>query len=294
MGRIGNLKLAVIFSPAAGHPYAELRDFAREAERVGVESFWVSDHFFGGSVGVPDRDCLEAWTLLAALARDTTRIRLGVLVAAAQYRNPALLAKIVAGVDQMSGGRVEFGIGAGWKEEEYRAYGYEFPSAAERVEQLKDTLEICRRLWTTDRATYHGKHYRVEDAVCAPKPVQRPHPPIWVGGSGPRVMRLAARYADGFDLGRRGPGGAPLSAEEMAAALAEVQQVCEDARRERPISLSHWVGAELGGGEESKRQLLERIRGYEDAGLDRLLLAFPRDRAGEMIRRLGDDLLAAG
>ncbi|MEX2047239.1 MAG: LLM class flavin-dependent oxidoreductase [Chloroflexota bacterium] len=194
----------------------------------------------------------------------------------------------------MSGGRVEFGIGAGWKEEEYRAYGYEFPSAAERVEQLKDTLEICRRLWTTDRATYHGKHYRVEDALCAPKPAQRPHPPIWVGGSGPRVMRLAARYADGFDLGRRGPGGAPLSAEEMAAALAEVRQVCEDARRERPISLSHWVGADLGGGEESKRQLLERIRGYEGAGLDRLLLAFPRDRAGEMIRRLGDDLLAAG
>jgi alkanesulfonate monooxygenase SsuD/methylene tetrahydromethanopterin reductase-like flavin-dependent oxidoreductase (luciferase family) len=98
------VKLAVIFSPAAGHTYIELRDFAREAERVGIESFWVSDHFFGGPVGVPDQDCLEAFTLLAALARDTTRIRLGVLVAAAQYRNPALLAKIVAGVDQMSDG----------------------------------------------------------------------------------------------------------------------------------------------------------------------------------------------
>jgi alkanesulfonate monooxygenase SsuD/methylene tetrahydromethanopterin reductase-like flavin-dependent oxidoreductase (luciferase family) len=187
------VKLAVIFSPAAGHPYAELRDFAREAERVGIESFWVSDHFFGGPVGVPDRDCLEAFTLLAALARETTRIRLGVLVAAAQYRNPALLAKIVAGVDQMSDGRFEFGIGAGWKAEEYRAYGYEFPAAGARVEQLKDTLEICQRMWMSDRATYHGKHYRIDDAVCAPKPVQRPRPPIWVGGSGPRVMRLAAR-----------------------------------------------------------------------------------------------------
>ena len=192
------MKLAVIFSPAAGaHPYPELRDLAREAERAGLESFWVSDHFFGGPVGVPDRDCLEAWTLVAALARETTRIRLGVLVTAAQYRNPALLAKIVAGVDQMSDGRVEFGIGAGWKTEEYRAYGYEFPPAGARVEQLKDSLEICRRLWTSDRATYHGKHYRIDDAVCAPKPAQRPHPPIWVGGSGPRVIRLAARYADG-------------------------------------------------------------------------------------------------
>lgn len=286
------MKLALIFSPAAGHPYAELRDFARGAERVGLESFWVSDHFFGGPLGVPDRDCLEAWTLVAALARETTRIRLGVLVTAAQYRNPALLAKIVAGVDQMSDGRVEFGVGAGWKAAEYRAYGYEFAPAGARVEQLKDTLEICRRLWTSERATYHGKHYRIEDAVCAPKPLQRPHPPIWVGGSGPRVMRLAARYADGFDLGRRGPAGAPLSEDEMAAALAEVRQACTDARRERPIALSHWVGAELGGDEESRRQLLERIRGYERAGLDRLLLAFPRERAGEMIRRLGDDVLA--
>jgi F420-dependent oxidoreductase-like protein len=287
------LKIAVIFSPAGGHSYAELRDLAREAERVGVESFWVSDHFFGGAVGVPDRDCLEAFTLLAALARETTRIRLGVLVAAAQYRSPALLAKIVAGIDQMSDGRFEFGVGAGWKAEEYRAYGYDFPAAGARVEQLKDTLEICRRMWTSDRASYHGKHYRVDDAVCSPKPVQRPHPPIWVGGSGPRVIRLAARYADGFDLGRRGPAGAPLSEEEMAAALAEVRKVCLDVKRDRPIAFSHWVGAELGADEGSRRLLLERIRGYERAGLDRVHLMFQRDRAGEMIGRLKGVLAAA-
>jgi F420-dependent oxidoreductase-like protein len=281
------VKLAVIFSPAAGHTYVELRDFAREAERVGIESFWVSDHFFGGPVGVPDRDCLEAFTLLAALARETTRIRLGVLVAAAQYRNPALLAKIVACVDQMSDARFEFGIGAGWKAEEYRAYGYEFASAGARVEQLKDTLEICQRMWKSDRATYHGKHYSVDDAVCAPKPAQRPHPPIWVGGSGPRVMRLAARYADGFDLGRHGAAGAPLSEEEMTAALAEMRKACEEARRDRPIALSHWVSAEFSGDEVSQRALFERISGYQRAGLDRLLLAFPRDHAGEMIQRLG-------
>jgi F420-dependent oxidoreductase-like protein len=293
------LKVALIFSPAAGHPYAELRDFAREAERAGLESFWVSDHFFGGPTGVPDRDCLEAWTLLAALARDTSTIRLGVLVTAAQYRNPALLAKIVAGVDQMSGGRVEFGVGAGWKAEEYHAYGYEFPAAGARVEQLKDTLEICRRLWTHERATYHGKHYRIDDAVCAPKPAQKPHPPIWVGGSGPRVMRLAARYADGFDLGRRGPSGAPLTSEEMASALAEVRQVCEEVGRERPIALSHWTGAELIGDEASRRQVVERFAGYARAGLDRLLLALVgRERGAEMadpgalIRRLGDRVLA--
>ena len=285
------MKVSVIFSPAAGHPYAELRDFAREAERVGVESFWVSDHFFGGPVGVPDRDCLEAFTLLTALARETTRIRLGVLVAAAQYRNPALLAKIVAGIDQMSGGRLEFGIGAGWKAQEYRAYGYEFAAASTRVEQLKDALEICQRLWTSERATYAGKHYRIDDAVCAPKPAQRPYPPLWVGGSGPRVMRLAARYADGFDLGRHGPAGAPLSEQEMTQALAEMRRVCDDAQRERPIALSHWVSVELGSDDGSKRVLLEQMRGYERAGLDRLHLAFPRERAGEMISRLGEGML---
>ena len=139
------MKLGAIVSPAAGWGYLELRDLARTAEKAGFESFWVSDHFFGGE-GFPDRDCLEAWTLLAALARDTERIRLGCLVTAAQYRNPALLAKIVAGVDQMSDGRIEFGIGAGWKENEYRAYGYDFPDAGTRVTQMNETIEICRRL----------------------------------------------------------------------------------------------------------------------------------------------------
>ena len=293
------MNVGLIFSPAAGHPYAELRDLAREAERAGLESFWVSDHFFGGPTGVPDRDCLEAWTLLAALARETSTIRLGVLVTAAQYRNPALLAKIVAGVDQMSGGRVEFGIGAGWKAEEYRAYGYEFPAAGARVDQLKDTLEICRLLWTSERATYHGKHYRIDDAVCAPKPAQRPYPPIWVGGSGPRVMRLAARYADGFDLGRRGPSGAPLIPDEMAAALAEVRRVCDDIERGRPIALSHWTGVELDGDDSTRREMVERFAGYARAGLDRLLLALVgRERTaaltepGALIRRLGERVLA--
>ena len=130
------MKVGVIVSPAAGWRYDELAALARGAETAGFESFWVSDHFFGGPGGpTPDRDCLEAWTLVAALARDTERIRLGTLVTAVQYRNPALLAKIAAGIDQISGGRLELGLGAGWKEDEYRAYGYEFPPAGARVEQ---------------------------------------------------------------------------------------------------------------------------------------------------------------
>ena len=284
------MRLGVIVSPAAGFSYDEVRDLARRAETSGFDSFWVSDHFFGGTGGTPDRNCLEAWTLLAALARDTQRIRLGVLVAAIQYRNPALQAKIAAGVDHMSGGRLEFGVGAGWKEAEYRAYGYAFPPPGERVEQLKDGLEITRRLWSEERATYHGKHYRVDDAVCAPKPAQRPRPPIWVGGEGPRVMRLAARYADGFDLGKHGAGGADLTTEEMAAAFGELGSIERAAKREKPLLRSHWSSSTLEGDHGG---LVEKIRGYAGAGLDQYLCAFPKDRAAEMIEQSRERLITA-
>ena len=282
------MKLGTIVSPAAGWSYEELRDLARTAEEAGFDSFWVSDHLFGGE-GFPDRDCLEAWTLLAALARDTRAIRLGCLVTAAQYRNPALLAKIVASVDQMSDGRIEFGIGAGWKENEYRSYGYDFAPPGERVEQMIDAIEICRRLWTEERATYYGKHYRVDEAVSAPKPKQRPHPPLWVGGAGPRVLRIAARLADGFDIGRRPPGGF-LTEDEMRVACEELDEASRNAKRERRLLRSHWSPADAGD-DAAVRVLADRVEAYARAGLDRYILSFPRERAGAMIRRAGAERL---
>lgn len=281
---IAAVQLGLIVSPAAGWTYEELRALATESESAGFDSFWVSDHFFGGA-GFPDRDCLEAWTLLAALARDTRTIRLGCLVTAAQYRNPGLLAKIVASVDQMSGGRIDFGIGAGWKDNEYRAYGYEFPEPGARVTQMIETIDICRLLWTEERATYRGKYYRIEDAVCAPKPAQRPHTPIWVGGKGPRVIRAAARLADWFDIGHRGVDGGPLTAEEMRASIAEVNAASAAVKRSRPLRLSHWSPTELGADEASIRTLRDRMDAYANAGLDALILAFPKERAAEMVRR---------
>jgi F420-dependent oxidoreductase-like protein len=284
------MKLGVIVSPAAGWSYSQLQDLARAAEKSGFASFWVSDHFFGGPGGTPDRNCLEAWTLLAALARDTTKIRLGVLVAAVQYRNPALQAKMAASVDHISGGRLEFGVGAGWKEDEYRAYGYDFPAPGDRVDQLREGLEITRRLWQDDRATYHGKHYRIDDAVCAPKPTQRPRPPIWIGGAGPRVMRLAVRYADGFDLGKHGAGGADLTPDEMAASFGELEAAELAAKREQRLERSHWCASTLDG---DGKPLLDKIRAYGRAGLDQYLCAFPRERAAEMVERSRDVLIPA-
>jgi F420-dependent oxidoreductase-like protein len=284
------VKLGVIISPAAGWSYTEIHDVATRAEGAGFDSFWVSDHFFGGTDGTPDRYCLEAWTLLAALARDTTKIRLGILVAAIQYRNPALQAKMAAGIDHMSGGRLEFGVGAGWKEKEYRAYGYDFPSPGDRVEQLRDGLEITRRMWQDDRATYHGKHYRIDDAVCAPKPTQRPRPPIWIGGAGPRVMKLAARYADGFDLGKHGEGGADLTPEEMAASFKELETIERTAKREKRLQRSHWCASTLEG---DGKNLVDKIRAYGRSGLDQYLCSFPKERATEMIELSRDRLIPA-
>jgi alkanesulfonate monooxygenase SsuD/methylene tetrahydromethanopterin reductase-like flavin-dependent oxidoreductase (luciferase family) len=141
------------------------------------------------------------------------------MVSAQSYRNPALLAKIAAGVDQMSGGRLEFGVGAGWKDVEYRAYGYEFPEAGVRVTQLVETLEICTRLWTEERATYRGKTYRIENAVASPKPKQKPLP-IWIGGTKPRVMRIAAKWAHWFNMSNPGTSAADRI-REMKAGIAD-------------------------------------------------------------------------
>src|SRR3990172_6336638 len=181
--------------PQFGFTYEIVRELVVDAEALGFSHLWVSDHFFL-RLEDPNTDCLEAWTLLAALSQVTTRIRLGTLVTSQSYRYPALLAKMAAAVDVISGGRLEFGVGTGWKEVEYKAYGIPFPPAGVRVGQLVDTLEIVRAMWTQERATYHGRYYSVEDAVCAPRPLQRPHPPILIGALRPRMIRGGAHHAD--------------------------------------------------------------------------------------------------
>jgi len=198
---------------------------ATDAEAAGFSRLWVSDHLLLDADAVT-KDCLEAWTLLAALAVRTNRIRIGPMVTSQSYRNPALLAKMAADVDVMSGGRLDFGVGAGWKEIEYRAYGYDFPDAPTRVTQLVETLEICTRMWKEERATYRGKHYRIENALCSPKPAQRPLP-IWIGGSKPRVMRIAAKYAHAFNLNVS--ASAPA---ELPDRLRDLDEACASVKRD--------------------------------------------------------------
>lgn len=163
----------------------------QEAEKLGYESVWLADHLMG------DRPVLESWTTLSALSSLTTRIRLGTMVLCNSFRNPALLAKMAATLDNVSRGRLELGIGAGWKEDEYVGYGYDFPSPATRVHQLKDTLIILDKMWNKSPASYQGKRFRINQAYCEPKPIQKPRIPITVGGTGEQLMlKLVARYAD--------------------------------------------------------------------------------------------------
>ncbi|HYB98307.1 MAG TPA: TIGR03560 family F420-dependent LLM class oxidoreductase [Candidatus Limnocylindrales bacterium] len=182
-----------LFLPQAGLTWEALRSRARLVEELNYDGLWLVDHFWAG--GMPDLDFLEAWTALAALAEATQRIRIGQMVTCNSYRNPALVAKMAATVDNISGGRLELGMGAGWMEEEYRAYGYDFPSMRTRLAQLEEGLELMTRMFEQPRATFHGSYYRVDDAPNQPKPQQSPLP-ITIGGAGEKILlRLVARYA---------------------------------------------------------------------------------------------------
>ncbi|HEX7471931.1 MAG TPA: LLM class flavin-dependent oxidoreductase [Candidatus Limnocylindrales bacterium] len=185
------------FLSQASHSWAEvLADFV-QAEELGFDHAWLVDHFVDTD-GSPDLPCLEAWTLLAALAMKTSRIRLGVLVSSNTFRHPALLAKEAVTVDHVSGGRLILGIGTGWHEDEHRRFGIDLPPVGERVDRLEEAIVLIRSLMSQERTTFEGRHYRLDDAPFEPRPVQ-PHIPLLIAAHRPRMLRLAARYADQWD-----------------------------------------------------------------------------------------------
>jgi F420-dependent oxidoreductase-like protein len=176
--------------------YDQIKAIVLECEKSGYDSVWLDDHLMYNNWPI-----LESWTVLSALSSLTNKIRLGTMVSCNQHRNPALLAKVAATLDVISNGRLEFGIGAGVQEAEHVAYGFDFPKPSVRIERLGEALEVITRLWTQEKAGYNGKHYTLKDAVCEPKPLQKPHPPITVGGSGEKLLKVTAQYADRFDWG---------------------------------------------------------------------------------------------
>jgi F420-dependent oxidoreductase-like protein len=235
------MRFALMIEPQQGLTYDEQLAIALRAEAAGFETLFRSDHYesFPGDSGEPTTD---AWTAIAGLARDTTRIGLGVLVTPVTFRNPGNLAKVILTADEMSGGRIEVGFGAGWHADEHRRHGFPFPEIGERAEMLEETLEIVHGLWEgPDGWTFIGSHYAVEDALFRPKPGVLPgrdggRPNIVVGGTGtPRSFRIAARYADEFNMSSTSPEGA-------AAKFADLDDALRAAGRE-PSTLVHSVMA---------------------------------------------------
>ncbi|WP_430496979.1 LLM class F420-dependent oxidoreductase [Micromonospora trifolii] len=223
------MELRIFTEPQQGASYDQLLAVARCAEDAGYGAFFRSDHYLmmGDVSGEPGPT--DAWTTLAGLARDTSRIRLGTLMTAATFRLPGPLAITVAQVDQMSGGRVELGIGTGWYAEEHSAYGIPFPPLGERFDRLEEQLAVITGLWSTpagERFDHDGRYYPVRDSPALPKPVQQPRPPILLGGTGPkRTPRLAARYADEFNL--------PFaSVPDTAAQFDRVRAACVEIGRD--------------------------------------------------------------
>lgn len=193
------MELASIEGPVAKWQHAV--EVAQLAERLGYDSLWIYDHFH--NVPRPAQEAVfECWTTMAAISQLTTTIRLGQMVGCNSYRNPAVLAKITSNLDVISGGRLDWGIGAGWYENEYRAYGFEFDKPKDRIGMLEETVQIVRSMWTEPETTFSGTYYDLKRANCDPKPLQQPTPPIWIGGGGEQLtLRVVAKYADCSNFG---------------------------------------------------------------------------------------------
>ena len=237
------MRYALMSEPQQGLTYDEILALARAAEAAGFEAYFRSDHY-GSFPGPADRPTTDAWATLAGLARDTSRIRLGTLVSPVTYRLPGNLAKVVATVDEMSGGRVELGLGAGWHAKEHAAHGFAFPSLGERYDMLEETLAIIHGLWAEpDGWSYEGRHWQVRGAAFRARPARagRRHPPIILGGEGgPRFAALAARYADEVNISSATP-------DRVRAAYARVREACVEAGRDPDeLTYSAMVGVLVG------------------------------------------------
>jgi F420-dependent oxidoreductase-like protein len=232
-----------------------LRAVWRIADEGGFDHVWDFDHLASIGDGGPDRPIYEGWTLQAAIAEATKRVRIGCLVTGNTYRNPALLAKEAVTVDHLSGGRLEFGIGAAWAEIEHEMYGIE--GLDHRVGRLSESLRIIKSLFTEERTNFDGRYYHFKDAIANPKPIQKPYPPFWIGASGPTTLRLVARHADVWNIA----GGNPNRVKELTPMLEEAcGAVGRDPSEIRRSIQFGWDGVD-------RQQLLELCARYRELGV---------------------------
>jgi F420-dependent oxidoreductase-like protein len=267
--------LSAKLAPTVDYPVLE--GFWRAADELGFHSVANYDHFYGLiDNAVPT---LEAWTSLAAMAAVVRRARVSCLVAGVTYRNPAVLANMAVTVDHISGGRLDFGLGAGWHEAEHRGYGIEFPSAGTRVAMLDEALTIIRRLWTEESVTLDGRFYTVRDALCEPKPVQRPHPPIVIGGEKPKMLRVIARHADEWNVPSHG------DVDEWARVSGDLDDVCAEIGRdpaEIRRSIQLFVQPAVEGHVDEQ---LSKLTALQAVGCQHVVLSFYQPPTPEQLAR---------
>lgn len=238
-----------------GKEFDAIKSVALECERLGYDSVWIYDHFITYPEATTD-PCFESWTTLSALAGITKKLGLGTIVTCNSYRYPSVLAKISATLDAISKGRLNFGIGAGWYSLEYDAYGIPFPKASVRIAQLEEAVQIIKKMWTEDDPTFHGKYYTIEKAINSPKPIQKPHPPILIGGRGRKLLRVTAKYADRCNF-----GGSP-TLEEYKERIGVLERHCAAVgRNPDEIEKTHIVDFAIIG--ESKGEVESKIKRFK-------------------------------
>jgi len=251
---VGSLGFSLMLEGQEGVTWSQWLAIAQTCERLGFDGLLTSDHYLS-VVNAEEPGSNDAWTLLGALAVSTERLRLGTMVSPVTFRLPAVLAKAAATVDRISGGRVRLGMGAGWWDREHRSHGFPFPPAPQRFEMLEEQLEIVHGLWSEEVFSFHGRHYALEECRFLPKPVQRPHPPITLGGKGgPRLARLVARWADEFNR----VGGTP---EDVRASIERVTDALDRTDRDRSsVALSFMTWVFVGRTDDEWRGRADRAR----------------------------------
>jgi F420-dependent oxidoreductase-like protein len=265
--------------------WAETLAHWRRFEEAGFDSVWTCDHFQRPSD--PGGPHLDAWTILAAVAAETSRVRLGVLVSSNTFRHPALLARQAVTVDHISGGRLELGIGSGWFREEHERFGIPFPPAPELVDRFREAVEIVDLLMRQDVSTYEGRYYRLRDAPLRPGPVQQPRPPLTLGAHGPRMLKLVARYADRWN------SFAPVA--EMKARNEAVDRACAEIGREPGSLVRSLYGAPAMIGAdpwESRDAFADIVGRYREAGIEEFIFEPPRAGQWATMERIAAEVMA--
>ncbi len=248
------------------------------AEEAGFDHIWDFDHLASIGAAGPDRPIFEGWALQAAMAEATKRVRIGCLVTGNTYRNPALLAKIAVTVDHLSGGRLEFGIGAAWAEIEHKMYGIE--GLDHRVGRLSESLQILKSLFTNERTDFEGRYYRMSDAISNPKPVQKPHPPFWIGGQGEMVLRLVARHADVWNISGGEPEFIKPHIDRFQEACAEVGRDPNEVRRSLQFG---WDG-------KARSELVDLCARYLELGVTEQVLYVRGEQPERMAEKIAEAL----